>query len=218
MVACPNANVIPDTWSYVISRVASRASSLWRPTGRSAEHAKFRIFQIGPLLAEIRSILLNEVDSHLLVFTNNHTIIWICPSVCPSVPHLLSRLWTHNNILMVNCQSHPNVPHIPHYQCVNPSIIVRLHDQGASNIIRLTEGFRKVMAFDIFPFEVAHFHSLAQRTQIEEFQCSTCELICILSSSILCYFRVVPPKQNQNQLQSMHSCLVIQDKILSQKY
>ncbi len=28
----------------------------------------------------------------------NHTIIWICPSVCPSVPHLLGRLWSDCNV------------------------------------------------------------------------------------------------------------------------
>ncbi len=27
-------------------------------------------------------------------YYTNHTIIWICPSVRPSVPHLLGRLWT----------------------------------------------------------------------------------------------------------------------------
>ncbi len=49
----------------VISRTALRPTSLGRQTDRrrSHERAKFRIFQISPLLAEIRPILWSEVNS-----------------------------------------------------------------------------------------------------------------------------------------------------------
>ena len=50
-----------------ISRVASRATGLTccMDRARSPEHAKFLIFKIGPILAEIRPILWSEVRLHL---------------------------------------------------------------------------------------------------------------------------------------------------------
>ncbi len=46
----------------VISRATSRAAHLWHQTDgrRSPEYAKFRIFQIGPLLREIRPFSWNQ--------------------------------------------------------------------------------------------------------------------------------------------------------------
>ncbi len=36
--------------------------------------------------------------------------------------------------IKLKCQLHLFLYHAPYYQCANPSIIVRLHDQGASTI------------------------------------------------------------------------------------
>ena len=61
----------------VIAYVASCATSLWRQTdrGRSAEYAKFRIFQIGPLLAEIWPFSWKHVKQAGLVYFSPHVLM-----------------------------------------------------------------------------------------------------------------------------------------------